>query len=42
MQARGVLPQQIEVEDHSKFDSPKRCPDALHRIALEWFLIAGW
>jgi hypothetical protein len=23
----------------SKFDSPKRCPDALHRIALESFLI---
>jgi hypothetical protein len=21
---------------------PKRCPDALHRIALESFLIAGW
>jgi hypothetical protein len=26
----------------SKFDSPKCCPDALHRIALESFLIAQW
>jgi hypothetical protein len=26
----------------SKFDSPKRCPDAHHRIAPESFLIAGW
>jgi len=26
----------------SKFDSPKHYPNALHRIALESFLIAGW
>ena len=30
-----------ETTEGSKFDSPKRCPDALHRIALESFLISG-
>jgi len=25
----------------NKFDNPKRCPDALHRVAPESFLIAG-